>query len=103
MTQTIDVGTLFWKSNKSTTNYHDEPGLYTQTGRLSSQLTNHKPCTRGTLAQGVTLSVTGKEERGAAMADKPGPHEIGQEFGTLAGPTPRRELTGRQSGPNSQS
>ncbi|KER29233.1 hypothetical protein T265_04081 [Opisthorchis viverrini] len=40
---------------------------------------------------------------GVATADKPGPLEAGPEFGTLAGPSSRRDLIGQQSGPNSQS
>ncbi|KER25641.1 hypothetical protein T265_06931 [Opisthorchis viverrini] len=40
---------------------------------------------------------------GAATADKPGPLEVGPEFGMLAGPASRRDLIGQQSGPNSQS
>ncbi|KER30837.1 hypothetical protein T265_02774 [Opisthorchis viverrini] len=38
---------------------------------------------------------------GAAMADKPGLHEVGPEFVMLAGPASRRDLIGQQSGPNS--
>ncbi|KER25214.1 hypothetical protein T265_14259, partial [Opisthorchis viverrini] len=44
-----------------------------------------------------------RKPSGASMVDKPSPYEIGQEFGTLAGPASRRDLIGRQSGPNSQS
>ncbi|KER28521.1 hypothetical protein T265_13562, partial [Opisthorchis viverrini] len=40
---------------------------------------------------------------GAATADKPDPHEVGPGFGTLAGPTSRRDLIGQQSGLNSHS
>ncbi|KER28760.1 hypothetical protein T265_04451 [Opisthorchis viverrini] len=42
-------------------------------------------------------------QSGAVTAEKPIPRIIGQEFGTLAGPASRRDLTGRKSGPNSQS
>ncbi|KER21118.1 hypothetical protein T265_10478 [Opisthorchis viverrini] len=40
---------------------------------------------------------------GAATAEKSIPRKIGQEFGTLAGPAPRRNPIGRKFGPKSQS
>ncbi|KER27923.1 hypothetical protein T265_05128 [Opisthorchis viverrini] len=41
-------------------------------------------------------------DSGAATADKPGPLEVGPEFGTLSDPASRRDLIGQQSGPKCQ-
>ncbi|GAA55203.1 hypothetical protein CLF_107174 [Clonorchis sinensis] len=40
---------------------------------------------------------------GAATAEKPSQRKIGQKFGTLAGPASSPALSGRKSGPSSQS
>ncbi|KER30914.1 hypothetical protein T265_02729 [Opisthorchis viverrini] len=62
-----------------------------------------------TLGTGALLSdkgsvaVSSSSTYRAATAEKSTPRKIGQEFGTLAGPTPRRDPIGRKSGPNSQS
>ncbi|KER22494.1 hypothetical protein T265_14833, partial [Opisthorchis viverrini] len=52
---------------------------------------------------GILAGPTNRTSLEAATAEKPGPLEVGPEFGTLAGPASRRDLIGQQSGPNSQS
>ncbi|KER28535.1 hypothetical protein T265_13565, partial [Opisthorchis viverrini] len=41
-----------------------------------------------------------RSQSGVATAEKPVPRKTGQTFGTLAGPSPSRDLIGRKSGPN---